>query len=240
MTSALKLNSRIARMRGLALGLVAVSTIGLMGSANATLVLDNLGNRSAGSTTATNDIIGANTGYFGGNLKEDTTYSVTFTYLGKEAGFVNDFVFTIGNVTVFDTATSVAGASYTATGLSAGYIPFKFVTNSNTGSVTNGSNAAHNASSPNFFVSFGNFSSPFPGDGTSALSGLTGVIGLDDNGGNNDGDYDDLVLKFEVTERGGAGPGAPEPATWAMMLLGFAGVGFMAYRRKNRPAFRLA
>jgi hypothetical protein len=25
----------------------------------------------------------------------------------------------------------------------------------------------------------------------------------------------------------------PEPATWAMMLLGFAGVGFMAYRRKN-------
>jgi PEP-CTERM motif len=25
----------------------------------------------------------------------------------------------------------------------------------------------------------------------------------------------------------------PEPATWAMMVLGFAGVGFMAYRRKR-------
>jgi hypothetical protein len=25
----------------------------------------------------------------------------------------------------------------------------------------------------------------------------------------------------------------PEPSTWAMMLLGFAGIGFMAYRRKN-------
>jgi hypothetical protein len=24
----------------------------------------------------------------------------------------------------------------------------------------------------------------------------------------------------------------PEPSTWAMMLLGFAGVGFMAYRRR--------
>jgi hypothetical protein len=24
--------------------------------------------------------------------------------------------------------------------------------------------------------------------------------------------------------------------TWAMMLLGFAGVGFMAYRRKSKPA----
>jgi hypothetical protein len=28
----------------------------------------------------------------------------------------------------------------------------------------------------------------------------------------------------------------PEPSTWAMMILGFAGVGFMAYRRKSRPA----
>ena len=31
----------------------------------------------------------------------------------------------------------------------------------------------------------------------------------------------------------------PEPSTWAMMILGFMGVGFMAYRRKGRPAFRL-
>jgi hypothetical protein len=28
----------------------------------------------------------------------------------------------------------------------------------------------------------------------------------------------------------------PEPSTWAMLLLGFAGIGFMAYRRKNKPA----
>jgi hypothetical protein len=28
-------------------------------------------------------------------------------------------------------------------------------------------------------------------------------------------------------------PGVPEPSTWAMMILGFAGIGFMAYRRKN-------
>jgi len=35
--------------------------------------------------------------------------------------------------------------------------------------------------------------------------------------------------------------GVPEPSTWAMMLLGFAGIGFMAYRRKKQgAAFRLA
>src|SRR5258708_22300997 len=28
----------------------------------------------------------------------------------------------------------------------------------------------------------------------------------------------------------------PEASTWAMMVLGFAGLGFMAYRRKNKPS----
>lgn len=33
----------------------------------------------------------------------------------------------------------------------------------------------------------------------------------------------------------------PEPSTWAMMILGFFGIGFMAYRRKqNGSAFRVA
>jgi hypothetical protein len=32
----------------------------------------------------------------------------------------------------------------------------------------------------------------------------------------------------------------PEPSTWAMMILGFMGVGFMAYRRKGKLRFRLA
>jgi PEP-CTERM motif len=29
----------------------------------------------------------------------------------------------------------------------------------------------------------------------------------------------------------------PEPSTWAMMLLGFAGISFMVYRRRSKPAF---
>jgi PEP-CTERM motif len=32
----------------------------------------------------------------------------------------------------------------------------------------------------------------------------------------------------------------PEPSTWAMMLLGFAGLGLMAYRRKSKPALMAA
>lgn len=32
----------------------------------------------------------------------------------------------------------------------------------------------------------------------------------------------------------------PEPSTWAMLLLGFAGLGFMTYRRKNKLALNAA
>ena len=32
----------------------------------------------------------------------------------------------------------------------------------------------------------------------------------------------------------------PEPSTWAMMILGFAGIGFMAYRRKSKSALMTA
>jgi hypothetical protein len=32
----------------------------------------------------------------------------------------------------------------------------------------------------------------------------------------------------------------PEPSTWAMMILGFASIGFMAYRRKSKPALMAA
>ena len=42
-----------------------------------------------------------------------------------------------------------------------------------------------------------------------------------------------LAFRFEVAA-------VPEPSTWAMLILGFAGLGFMAYRRKNSPTFRFA
>jgi hypothetical protein len=48
--------------------------------------------------------------------------------------------------------------------------------------------------------------------------------------------------EFTMMESIGYSPvtDVPEPSTWAMMLLGFAGLGFMASRRKSKPAFRFA
>jgi hypothetical protein len=41
---------------------------------------------------------------------------------------------------------------------------------------------------------------------------------------------------------GGVGPltaAVPESSTWAMLILGFAGIGFVAYRRRGQASFRL-
>jgi hypothetical protein len=47
------------------------------------------------------------------------------------------------------------------------------------------------------------------------------------------------VGSWTTTESAGVAA-VPEPSTWAMMLLGFAGFGFMGYRRKSRLALRIA
>lgn len=44
----------------------------------------------------------------------------------------------------------------------------------------------------------------------------------------------DLTGAFTVTSA------VPEPSTWAMMLLGFLGLGFVSYRKRGVASFRLA
>lgn len=49
-----------------------------------------------------------------------------------------------------------------------------------------------------------------------------------------------LDVPFDVTATFASASAAPEPSTWAMLLLGFAGIGCMAYRRKSRLATSVA
>jgi PEP-CTERM motif len=51
---------------------------------------------------------------------------------------------------------------------------------------------------------------------------------------------DPLVGSTTYTITGPIVAAVPEPSTWAMLILGFAGVGFMAYRRKLKPALMVA
>jgi hypothetical protein len=85
---------------------------------------------------------------------------------------------------------------------------------------------------------------PTTGIGTEIASGGTrgDYVGLD---GNNGSLF--LTQTNEIFTLGcGAGcgfvgvSGVPEPSTWAMLILGFAGVGFMSYRRRSQAMPMLA
>jgi PEP-CTERM motif len=91
-------------------------------------------------------------------------------------------------------------------------------------------------------------------DGTPELTATTGVMDINnpqnlvnlflDNvvaGGQNEWSAGTInqALFYDGVVTPGVGA-VPEPSTWAMMILGFAGIGFMAYRRKSKPALMAA
>jgi hypothetical protein len=49
-----------------------------------------------------------------------------------------------------------------------------------------------------------------------------------------------IMFSDGITNSLGITNAVPEPSTWAMMILGFAGVGFLACRRKSKPALMVA
>jgi hypothetical protein len=80
--------------------------------------------------------------------------------------------------------------------------------------------------------SSGFFSKPFATEtinyvATSADTAISFIETASNDGGNND------ALIDGVSFQGPAVAAVPEPRTRAMMLLGFCGLGFMAYRRKQ-------
>jgi hypothetical protein len=65
----------------------------------------------------------------------------------------------------------------------------------------------------------------------SALGGASVDLSLMAYNGWNQPEYQGGAAFQSVT---GVVAAVPEPSTWAMMILGFAGLGFMAYRRKEK------
>jgi PEP-CTERM motif len=63
---------------------------------------------------------------------------------------------------------------------------------------------------------------------TSADTAISFIETASNDGGNNDALIDGVSFQGPAVTSA-----VPEPSTWAMMILGFCGVGFMAYRRKQ-------
>ena len=100
-----------------------------------------------------------------------------------------------------------------------------------TSGATGASSASRSANGDEILFSFSNLS----GSGAPGTSNHTGNFQIFTNagevidplGGFYDANGDLFTLDI-------AGPAVPEPSTWAMMLLGFAGLGYMGFRQRKR------
>ena len=132
----------------------------------------------------------------------------------------------------FTNNVTAVGSSFSAV-QSTGLVDFTFWVNSLAAFVTNGSNNNQTTNPPttlpNVFLTFYNSANALGAWG----GGSSGIMALDDGGAGPDRDFDDLVVRFDVRA-------VPEASTWAMILLGFAGIGFLACRRRPQAALRLA
>jgi PEP-CTERM motif len=84
----------------------------------------------------------------------------------------------------------------------------------------------------------GTFTGPVPNDGNQGAGGSRWVEFAASGGTFQTIEFTSNAAAFELDNVAYVAA-VPEPATWAMMIFGFLGVGFMAYR-KNRSTFRLA
>lgn len=144
-------------------------------------------------------------GVIGSLSVTDGPATVTYTYLGKEAGFSNGF-FNLGGSTSAIADSDAVGTSSQQANVD-GALSFSF----NTFGVTTVSNGTASLPGAPTFAIFDGGNSPYDfiiayGDGTG------------------DQDFDDMVL--------GVTAAIPEPETYALLLAGLGVVGFVARRRR--------
>jgi PEP-CTERM motif len=62
-------------------------------------------------------------------------------------------------------------------------------------------------------------------------------VGVEDSPITQSDDWNDTIYAFKgVAPVGGGAPGTPEPSTWVMMIMGFAGLGLAGYRASRKSA----
>jgi hypothetical protein len=177
-------------------------------------------------------------GYYGSTIRLNAKSAVTFTFLGFEAGYDNEFLLdpdgngsfdlifsnkTSGSADINGKARTMVGDAYTVVldpaNFTDGIIPFMFKADVNgaKGLVANGSNPGNGV---NFFTSF----DPNP----AAIAGSSLVLFLDDGGAGSDKDHDDMGIRIAVV---------PEPGAMTVLGLGLVALGWVGMRRKKDVPF---
>ncbi len=202
------------------IGLVA--TLGFASQVQAMTITDP-GTGNAGSYLAHNNDLGLAGGsnqsvLVGYALRAPGPGALSYTYIGKEAGYTNRVTFSINaGGCSFNTSTAVIGQTCNDT-TDGGLLSFGFASSGTSSTVYNGQNFTN--ASPVVF-------------GLIRISEYQWYILLDDSGGNpNDKDFDDLglLVTFRPTS-------VPEPGTVGLLGLGLMGM-LLALRRRRPIAIR--
>jgi hypothetical protein len=144
---------------------------------------------------------------------------VTYTYLGKEAGFQNIFFAPVStqvwqiNTPLFNNSIPAVGSTSTNAVASNGALDFKFVGDA--------SNSAVNGGAWSTYASIGLIAENYSG----SLGTYSFIIGYNDSFSTHN-DWDDMVIGVNIAP-------VPEPETYAMLLAGLGLMGFVARRRKQ-------
>lgn len=207
----------------LALGPVSTNAATLSLVGGTADVIDGDFNPGNSGGAAKGDALTVFTGGAAGGLKVSGKAKVTYTFIGFEAGAVNSFVTGAGALKNQGTDGSIFGDAI-STVVSAGFLPFSFVT---TGlaianqSITNGVGSAYGL--------FGLAFSAISADGKS-------VLAFFDDGRPVDSDFDDMVVRIDIsdlTEQRMPVPApVPVPAAGVMMLTALGGIAALRRRRR--------
>jgi hypothetical protein len=211
------LNSQTLGISGVTTANASIST----STAQATDTIGSFSNNTQVLSMTFNATIGASSsvslGGVNGSSQSFGTSNPIFQFQAPTASATNPIHLTL-SMTVAGSLTGTANS----VGTYAGDIMAQFGYNSN--------------SSPFAFNPVVSFDQPFsggPSDNQNNVFGtqtVTGTVTLDTSA-----DYFFQAFAHALSSAADQdiNPGVPEPATWAMMLLGFAGIGFMAHRRKR-------
>lgn len=167
---------------------------------------------------------GVDTYNVGGQLKFDPAFTgkakLTFTYLGKEAGWNNQFN-AYGNSLSVSSALNDSFTAYDSdTSNNGGLLDFRFLTQSPALLSVNGSNNGLQKDNFGILLNYTHKGTLFD-----AVLLYDDGGGLDNSGAVDDDNHDDLVIGLKVTD-------VPEPGALGLLALGLIGLG-IAQRRRN-------